>query len=65
MGQSTDALREQREVITLAPKSASDWSDLGVMEARSGDRAAARRDFEHALALDPTFDAAKANLSKL
>jgi Flp pilus assembly protein TadD len=65
MGQSADAIREQRAVLALAPRSASDWSDLGVMEARGGDRTAAKRDFEHALQLDPTLEAAKANLGKL
>jgi Flp pilus assembly protein TadD len=65
MGQMPDALREQRMVVTLSPKAASDWSDLGVMEAEAGNKAAAKRDFEHALELDSTLEAAKSNLSKL
>jgi Flp pilus assembly protein TadD len=69
MGQVTDALREQNAVIFLATTDtkqlASDWSDLGVMEAQAGHKLAAKRDFTHALELDPSLEAAKANLSKL
>jgi Flp pilus assembly protein TadD len=65
MGQMPDAVREQKTVVTLSPKTASDWSDLGVMEAEAGNRSAAKNDFEHALKLDPALEAAKANLSKL
>ena len=65
MGRQQDALREQKSVVALMPKNASDWSDLGVMEAQAGDRSSAKKDFEHALQLDPTLEAAKANLRKL
>jgi Flp pilus assembly protein TadD len=65
LSQPTEALREQRSVVALAASNASDWNDLGVMEARAGNSAAARKDFNHALELDPTLAAARTNLSKL
>jgi Flp pilus assembly protein TadD len=65
MGQLGDAVREQKAVVALVPDSAGDWNDLGAMEARAGDKVAARRDLEHALRLDPGNEAAKANLAKL
>jgi Flp pilus assembly protein TadD len=69
LGQPAEALREQRAVVALAApnksQAASDWNDLGVMEARAGNPAAARKDFTHALELDPTLEAARTNLSKL
>jgi Flp pilus assembly protein TadD len=65
MGQMPDAVRQQKTVVMLSPKTASDWSDLGVMEAEGGDRLAAKKDFEHALEIDPGLQAAKANLGKL
>ncbi len=60
-----EAVAEQRKVLALDPSNASDWNDLGALEAISGDRLAARRDFEHALQLDPANQAAKANLARL
>jgi tetratricopeptide (TPR) repeat protein/mono/diheme cytochrome c family protein len=60
-----EALAEQRLVLRLAPNSASDWNDLGVIEARAGDRTAARQSFEHALTLDPTNPEAQRNLHRL
>jgi len=65
MGQATEALHEQRAVVALSTSNASDWNDLGVMEARAGNKLAAKKDFERALELDPTLSAARANLSKL
>jgi len=65
MGRMEDALHEQNAAVALAPQSASDWNDLGVLEIRSGDREAARRDFARALALDPALEAAQVNLKKL
>ncbi len=65
LGRLSDALREQTQVVTLAPGSTADWNDLGVLEAQSGDKLAARRALEHALALDPENKAAKANLQRL
>ena len=61
----TDALAEQRLVLRLEPKSASDWNDLGVIEARAGDRTAARQAFEHALTLEPNNPEAQRNLNRL
>jgi Flp pilus assembly protein TadD len=65
MGQLPEAIREQRAVVTLLPDSSNDWSDLGVMEARSGDKIAARRDLDRAIRIDPSNQAAKNNLAKL
>ena len=39
--------------LTLEPKNADDWNNLGVLQARVGDTASARKDFERALILDP------------
>jgi Flp pilus assembly protein TadD len=49
----------------MNPTSPSDWNDLGVLEARLGDKAAAHREFEHALALEPNNQAALNNLRHL
>jgi tetratricopeptide (TPR) repeat protein len=65
MGRLPEALREQQAVIVLAPKSASDFNDLGVMQAEAGNQIAARKAFTEALALDPTLEAAEANLKRL
>ncbi len=60
-----DAIREQTAVVRLLPSSSNDWSDLGVMQARAGDKPAARHSLEEALRLDPTNHAAQNNLAKL
>jgi Flp pilus assembly protein TadD len=60
-----NALREQAAVVKLLPNSSNDWSDLGVMQARSGDKPSARHSFEQALRLDPTNQAARGNITKL
>jgi Flp pilus assembly protein TadD/mono/diheme cytochrome c family protein len=65
LGRLADAVREQEAVVALAPKSASDFNDLGAMQAEVGNAAAARQAFSRALALDPSLDAAAANLKKL
>ncbi len=68
MGQMVDAIREQSVVVAMDAKGSDnpdDWNDLGVMHARNGDKAAARRDFERALAIDPNHAAARANLARL
>jgi Tfp pilus assembly protein PilF len=44
---------------------ADDWNNLGVLHARNGDIATARKDFERALTLDPQHTAARANLARL
>ena len=65
LGRPADALNEQSIVVKLAPERPADWNDLGVMEARAGDRIAARRAFEHALTLDPANQVARNNLGRL
>ena len=64
LGRSVEALGEQRRVLELNPGSAGDWNDLGVMEARAGDKAAAREDFERALAIEPGNEQARRNLGR-
>jgi tetratricopeptide (TPR) repeat protein/mono/diheme cytochrome c family protein len=59
-----DAIREQKTVLALEP-GPDGWNNLGVLEARSGDAAAARKDFTEALALDPANSAARNNLARL
>jgi len=49
----------------LEPKNADDWNNLGVLHARNGEATLARKDFEHALMLDPQHAAARANLARL
>jgi Flp pilus assembly protein TadD/mono/diheme cytochrome c family protein len=65
VGDLPDALHEERKVVQMAPRDANDWNDLGAMEAQSGDKISARRDLQHALALDPHNHAALENLRKL
>jgi Flp pilus assembly protein TadD len=65
MDRGDEAVREQKLVVTMEPKNADDWNDLGVMEAGVGDKLSARRAFERALELAPGHAAAKANLAKL
>jgi Flp pilus assembly protein TadD len=65
MGQLTDSQREQRAVLAILPQSSGDWNDLGVIDALSGNKAAARHDFEEALKLDAGNQAAKTNLDRL
>ena len=65
IGQLGDSLREQKAVLAMAPGSSGDWNDLGVIDALAGNNAAARKDFEEALKLDGSNQAAKANLAKL
>jgi len=60
-----DAISEQNAVLALDPTNADDWNNLGVLHARDGNVASARRDFEHALALNPQHAAARANLARL
>jgi Flp pilus assembly protein TadD len=60
-----NAIREQTAVVRLLPSSSNDWSDLGVMQARAGDKPAARHSLEEALRIDPTNHAAQNNLAKL
>jgi Flp pilus assembly protein TadD len=64
LGRRLDAVREQKIVVALAPDNAGDWNDLGIMEAQAGDTSTARRDLQHALQLDPTNEAIRANLRR-
>ena len=63
-GRLADAIREQKAALALEP-GPDGWNNLGVLEARSGDPAAARKDFNQALALDPANSAARNNLARL
>jgi Flp pilus assembly protein TadD len=65
MDRMPEALREQEAVVAAVPDSAADWNDLGSLEAQTGDRVAAARDFDRALALDPGLAAAQENLNRL
>jgi len=60
-----EALAQEKMVVALQPESAGDWNDLGVMEARAGDKTAARREFDHALRLEPGNPQAVENLKRL
>jgi len=65
MGQLPDAISEQNAALAIDANSADDWNNLGVLHARNGDKASARKDFEHALTLNPQHAAARANLARL
>jgi Tfp pilus assembly protein PilF len=65
MGQLRDAINEQNIAISLEPKNADDWNNLGVLHARNGDAVMARKDFDRALTLDPQHVAARANRARL
>ena len=60
-----DAIREQQTALQLAPKDADGWNNLGVLHARAGQTAEARKDFVRALDLAPDHASARANLGKL
>ncbi len=64
-GQLQEAIAEQKLALHLRPDDADQWNNLGVFEARFGDRAAARHDFEEAQRIDPKNEQAKANLVHL
>jgi arylsulfatase A-like enzyme len=53
-GQPATALARFREAVERLPSSPSAWTGLGLASEATGDRAAARVQFERALALDPT-----------
>jgi Flp pilus assembly protein TadD len=69
-GLLADAVQEFKAVQLLRPHDIVSHRQiaefyLGVPHARNGDKTSARRDFEHALTLDPQHDAARANLARL
>jgi Flp pilus assembly protein TadD len=64
-GHLQEAIAEQQEALRLNASDADGWNDLGVLEARAGNPAAAREDFEHALRITPDHAPAKANLARL
>ena len=64
-GALDEAITEQQQSLKLKPDDADQWNNLGVMEARKGDRMQARSDFHHALELQPSNADAQANLQRL
>ncbi len=64
-GQLREAIAEQQEALRLNASDADGWNNLGVLEARAGNSATAREDFEHALRIAPDHAPAKANLARL
>ena len=64
-GDLRQAIAEQQKALLLNSSDADGWNNLGVLEARSGNAAAAREDFAHALRIAPDHAAAKANLARL
>ncbi len=59
------AISEQQQVLRLSASDPDAWNNLGVLEVKAGDSAAARDDFEHALRIAPDHAAARANLARL
>jgi Flp pilus assembly protein TadD len=64
-GQLPEAIAEEQEALRLNAADADGWNNLGVLEARAGNSAMARDDFEHALRIAPDHGPAKANLARL
>jgi Flp pilus assembly protein TadD len=64
-GDLATAITEQQAALRINAKDADGWSNLGVLHAQSGQTAAARSDFERALAIDPQHAQARANLQRL
>jgi tetratricopeptide (TPR) repeat protein len=60
-----DARREVEAVLARAPDRADAHALRGILDARAGDFAAARKAFERALSLDPKDEDAKRNLARL
>ena len=60
-----EAIRVFRLAVEAAPNSANAYDSLGEAYAAAGDREAAVRSYEKALALDPRFDSARDALKKL
>jgi DNA-binding transcriptional MerR regulator len=60
-----DAERLLRRAVTIDPRFAEAWSNLGAILDRRGDRSGALDAFERAVALDPFLSEARANLAEL
>jgi len=61
-GRSADALRSYQQASTLTPLNARIWLSTGMLRGSAGDFAGARRDLQHALALEPGLAEAHYNL---
>jgi Flp pilus assembly protein TadD len=59
------AIEEEGRALRLQPKDADGWNNLGVLQARTGNTAEARTDFQRALQLAPDHAQARANLARL
>jgi Flp pilus assembly protein TadD len=64
-GELEAAIVEAKKALKLREEDADGWSNLGVLEARTGHPDDARRDFEHALRIQPDHAQARANLARL
>ncbi|MFT4114335.1 tetratricopeptide repeat protein [Silvibacterium sp.] len=64
-GDLMSAIAEQKSALHLTAEDADGWNNLGVLEARAGDKAQARQDFLTALKLEPNHAQARANLDRL
>jgi Flp pilus assembly protein TadD len=64
-GNYQQALSDLREAVSLEPRNTRALINRGVVHGRLGDLAAAKRDFEAALALAPRNPVAQSNLAGL
>lgn len=53
------------ELAQIRPQDAGIWNELGLIYVEIGDLQRAQRAFEQALAVDPTYEAARENLDRL
>lgn len=65
MGEFPTAISEQQIALALQPSDADGWNNLGVLQARSGNSAAARQSFLQALKISANHPSARANLERL
>jgi Flp pilus assembly protein TadD len=64
-GHMADALADMDKALSLDSGYATFWSNAGVIHAHAGDEAAAERDYQHALELDPRDASALFNMLQL
>ena len=64
-GDLEEAIVEQKQALKLLENDPDGWNNLGVLEARTAKKEAARRDFQRALELQPGHAQARANLNRL